>query len=154
VGASYNVNGMFADATEWIGGSVINLGGLPGSLESYASGINDIGQAVGYSGTGSFESAIEWNSGDIVYLGGLPSSQASYALSINDRGQAVGYSLFIPPPGVPEPSTWAMLLLGFAGVGFMGWRRGAKNRSSSMARRIAAVTAAYSSSVRSIVGMA
>ena len=24
---------------------------------------------------------------------------------------------------VPEPSTWAMLLLGFAGIGFMGYRR-------------------------------
>jgi hypothetical protein len=25
-------------------------------------------------------------------------------------------------PGVPEPSTWAMLLLGFAGLGFAGYR--------------------------------
>ena len=25
--------------------------------------------------------------------------------------------------GVPEPSTWAMLLLGFAGIGFMAYRR-------------------------------
>jgi hypothetical protein len=39
-------------------------------------------------------------------------------------------SLFIPgDPGtlsvtaVPEPSTWAMMILGFAGVGFMGYRR-------------------------------
>jgi hypothetical protein len=24
---------------------------------------------------------------------------------------------------VPEPSTWVMLLLGFAGLGFAGWRR-------------------------------
>jgi hypothetical protein len=24
---------------------------------------------------------------------------------------------------VPEPSTWAMLLLGFAGLGYAGWRR-------------------------------
>jgi hypothetical protein len=24
---------------------------------------------------------------------------------------------------VPEPSTWAMLLLGFAGIGFMAYRR-------------------------------
>jgi PEP-CTERM motif len=33
-----------------------------------------------------------------------------------------------PPmqPGVPEPSTWAMLLLGFAGVGFMAYRRKSK----------------------------
>jgi hypothetical protein len=29
---------------------------------------------------------------------------------------------------VPEPSTWAMMLLGFAGVGFMAYRRGAKQR--------------------------
>jgi hypothetical protein len=26
-------------------------------------------------------------------------------------------------PTVPEPSTWAMLLIGFAGIGFAGWRR-------------------------------
>ncbi len=25
--------------------------------------------------------------------------------------------------GVPEPSTWAMMLLGFAGLGFVGYRR-------------------------------
>ncbi|GGI34583.1 hypothetical protein GCM10010987_80090 [Bradyrhizobium guangdongense] len=25
---------------------------------------------------------------------------------------------------VPEPSTWAMLILGFAGVGFIAYRRG------------------------------
>jgi WD40 repeat protein len=28
--------------------------------------------------------------------------------------------------GVPEPSTWAMLLLGFAGIGFMAYRRKSK----------------------------
>jgi hypothetical protein len=27
---------------------------------------------------------------------------------------------------VPEPSTWAMMILGFAGVGFMAYRRKAK----------------------------
>ena len=28
--------------------------------------------------------------------------------------------------GTPEPSTWAMMLLGFAGLGFMAYRRGAR----------------------------
>jgi hypothetical protein len=28
-----------------------------------------------------------------------------------------------PIAGVPEPSTWAMLLIGFAGLGFMAYRR-------------------------------
>jgi outer membrane lipase/esterase len=27
---------------------------------------------------------------------------------------------------VPEPSTWVMLILGFAGIGFMAYRRKAK----------------------------
>jgi hypothetical protein len=33
-----------------------------------------------------------------------------------------------PPPvdGVPEPSTWAMMILGFAGIGFMAYRRKSK----------------------------
>ncbi len=45
-----------------------------------------------------------------------------------------GYTLVADGPGgfgfdlaiggaVPEPSTWAMMLAGFAGLGFMGWRR-------------------------------
>jgi hypothetical protein len=34
-------------------------------------------------------------------------------------------TVITPPvtPGVPEPSTWAMIILGFAGLGFMGYRR-------------------------------
>jgi hypothetical protein len=32
---------------------------------------------------------------------------------------------------VPEPSTWAMMILGFAGVGFMAYRR--KSKSALMA---------------------
>ena len=27
---------------------------------------------------------------------------------------------------IPEPSTWAMMVLGFAGLGFAGYRRGRK----------------------------
>ena len=28
---------------------------------------------------------------------------------------------------MPEPSTWAMMLIGFAGLGFMAYRRTKKN---------------------------
>jgi hypothetical protein len=31
-----------------------------------------------------------------------------------------------PPPTVPEPSTWAMMLLGFAGLGYVGYRTSRK----------------------------
>jgi hypothetical protein len=34
-------------------------------------------------------------------------------------------------PAVPEPSTWAMMLIGFAGVGFIAYRR--KSRPALMA---------------------
>ena len=32
---------------------------------------------------------------------------------------------------VPEPSTWAMMLLGFAGLGFAGYRRAKKDPAPS-----------------------
>jgi PEP-CTERM motif len=35
--------------------------------------------------------------------------------------------------GVPEPSTWAMMLLGFAGVGFMAYRRKHNGQALSVA---------------------
>jgi PEP-CTERM motif len=31
-----------------------------------------------------------------------------------------------PVTAVPEPSTWAMMILGFAGIGFMAYRRKSK----------------------------
>jgi PEP-CTERM motif len=33
-----------------------------------------------------------------------------------------------PPPAVPEPSTWAMMLIGFAGLGYAAARRKAALR--------------------------
>jgi PEP-CTERM motif len=41
-----------------------------------------------------------------------------------------GYTLYLSPgivngvpSSIPEPSTWAMMLAGFGGLGFLGWRR-------------------------------
>jgi PEP-CTERM motif-containing protein len=34
-----------------------------------------------------------------------------------------GPDSFVAILGVPEPSTWAMLILGFAGIGFLAYRR-------------------------------
>jgi hypothetical protein len=38
-----------------------------------------------------------------------------------------------PPIGTPEPATWAMMLLGFAGMGFVGYRRAAGARNAESA---------------------
>jgi hypothetical protein len=34
-----------------------------------------------------------------------------------------------PSAAVPEPSTWAMMMLGFAGLGYAGSRRVVKSRA-------------------------
>ena len=57
---------------------------------------------------------------DPVFGGDLSS------LSVSD---GVGNS----PSAVPEPSTWAMMLLGFAGVGFMAYRRSRKDNNLALA---------------------
>ena len=50
---------------------------------------------------------------------------------LNDKGDIVGFYTsssadavigFVGTP-VPEPRTWAMMLLGFAGLGFLGYRK-------------------------------
>jgi hypothetical protein len=57
-------------------------------------------------------------------------SFASYSCGVACPGSVIdvnGGSLDVTAvAGVPEPSTWAMMLLGFAGVGFMAYRRKSK----------------------------
>jgi hypothetical protein len=36
---------------------------------------------------------------------------------------AIAFDNLTVSTSVPEPSTWAMMLFGFAGLGYMGWRR-------------------------------
>ena len=43
----------------------------------------------------------------------------------------VGGSVFTT--GVPEPSTWALMVLGFMGLGYAGFRRSAKGRAPAVA---------------------
>jgi hypothetical protein len=86
---------------------------LPGAAASDATAINDAEQAVGQSRV----SAAEWIDGAVIEL-----SQVGFAYGINDAGEAVGETAGFPPLPVPEPSTWAMMLAGFAGLAF-GYRR-------------------------------
>jgi hypothetical protein len=56
-----------------------------------------------------------------TYAGG------TFTLALNDLDVSVGGSTnvsgFLIASPVPEPSTWAMIILGFMGVGFMAYRR-------------------------------
>jgi hypothetical protein len=68
--------------------------------------------ASGYSslGTGNFSATVDPTiSIDPTWLASNP----GYTLEFSSNLTAA----------VPEPSAWAMMLLGFAGPGFAGWRR-------------------------------
>lgn len=108
------------------------MGGLPGSSLSEAVGINDAGQVVGFSVVDGITYATEWSGGSVINLGGLPGFTLSTATDINNAGQMVGES---NGSRVPEPSTWAMMLAGFAGLGLAGYRR-AKAGRATLARQL------------------
>jgi hypothetical protein len=75
--------------------------------DTYAISFNLNG---GSSQTG-FYSALSTN-GDITDTGGNGIDVLAYAQA------------GLPPPGtIPEPSTWAMMFIGFAGLGVLGYRR-------------------------------
>jgi probable HAF family extracellular repeat protein len=72
-----------------------NLGVLPGGSDtnSWASGINDAGQVVGYSYAAAGGNAFLWQNGIMTNLGELPGGgDDSFALGINNAGQVVGSS--------------------------------------------------------------
>jgi probable HAF family extracellular repeat protein len=80
---------------------------VPGAAFTDAQGINDLGQVVGYFGdsTGGFSAFVA-------------TPIHGFAMS------ALAVSAIDPPAdAVPEPSTWVMLLLGFTGLGFAGYRQ-------------------------------
>jgi len=79
---------------------------------TWAYGINDLGQIVGVIDQSGF-----------LYTDGTYTTIDGTAYGINDAGQIVGVS------GSPEPSTWAMLLIGFAGIGFSFYRRATERAS-------------------------
>jgi hypothetical protein len=59
---------------------------------------------------------------------GLPSFDATpdeFEVALDSATEDIGSSFnFLQVKGaIPEPSMWAMMLLGFAGLGYAGWRR-------------------------------
>jgi hypothetical protein len=62
--------------------------------------------------------ALDPNNADFV-------TQLTFTGSGNFTGTMTPITTDVPT-AVPEPSTWAMLLLGFAGIGFMAYRRKSK----------------------------
>jgi PEP-CTERM motif len=71
--------------------------------------------------------------GDQLYTGTAAAPDFSGLVSaspITDlfvEGTSIVGTLTVTVAGVPEPSTWAMMLIGFAGLGFTGYRASRKS---------------------------
>jgi hypothetical protein len=65
------------------------------------------------------------------FFGATNASGISSIFIANDSGgievDDLQFGLLSGVRAVPEPSTWAMMILGFVGIGFMGYRRSRKN---------------------------
>jgi PEP-CTERM motif len=120
-------SGVFGEALEYRGISGPNNFGVGG----FAAPNSSSGDAVGL--LGEFTELIvpgHYNSGDPLsetstYLNAtfasLGMTQGTYVWTWGDGDHADTFTIQIGE--VPEPSTWAMMLLGFAGLGYAAVRR-------------------------------
>lgn len=112
--------------TLWTGGKIIDLGVLTEGLNTYARGINNLQQIVGYGSiSNSVPRAILWRDGRMIELPMLEGATKSSAYKINDDGAIVGAmkvaegawnpviwltkdfpDITIIDLGVPEEFTW------------------------------------------------
>jgi hypothetical protein len=77
--------------------------------------------------------------GDAVNVwsnGNVPRAGLSYGVGVTDGTSVIDYQTPVSLAALPEPSTWAMMLLGFGGIGFVMRRR----KSSAKAWRMASVS--------------
>jgi len=61
------------------------------------------------------------HSGNLQIFTNATSFTDPFATITDSDGQS--FQVAVVAPAVPEASTWAMLLLGFTGLGFMAYRR-------------------------------
>jgi hypothetical protein len=122
---------------------------LPCQCFSQSIAINAAGRSVGFSDiAGGGTEAVYWSpQGKATNLGAvLGSAWSDTAVGINNKGDIIGYGEydggrygFLLTPvsttafsaaAAPEPSTWPMLLAGFARLGSGGYRRAKKGQAT------------------------
>jgi hypothetical protein len=107
----------------------------PGPVWSKLGGSSGSCFSAGCGYTGWIQSVFDVPTGGNyeVVLGVTNFLDQAFDTGLAFDGLAIGGVPIEPPgtPGVPEPATWAMMLLGFGGLGFLGWRRTIKVRATA-----------------------
>lgn len=91
-------------------------GGEYQTLPYIAYGINDFGDMVGVNGdlSGDNANGFIFNGSSYIALDDPLSPNATHPFEINDLGDVVGY--YNNVSSVPEPPTWALEVVGLAGI--------------------------------------
>ncbi len=114
----------------------IITGGTVQTLTAFANNnLNNTFQTLTGTFTASSSTTIRF--GD---LGGLANTQANNVDFVLDN---------VSITAVPEPSTWAMMIMGFAGVGFMTYRR---SRKAQLALTALAASVSFNQPLRGQYG--
>jgi len=146
------ISGFFTDnMTDSVDGFVQNgdnftVLSFGNNTTTMAFGLNNENQVVGsyVDGTGTHGFVYNWVTQQLTTINDPNANgnnsfgvEGTIVNGINDKGQLVGFYAdnvngFLANP-VPEPSTWALMALGFAGLGFAGYRK-AKGKGLAFAR--------------------
>jgi hypothetical protein len=100
------------------GGNVLTIDASSGSgdLVTIVGGGNLLGVPLGYHSDSALSDTSTYSNQSFSTLGVTPGAYKwTWGSGVNQN-----FTLVI---GTPEPSTWAMMLLGFAGLGYAGYRR-------------------------------
>jgi CHRD domain-containing protein/PEP-CTERM motif-containing protein len=111
--------------------------GVATTLPSFAGFPLGVTQGTYLSPLFSLQDPTFYNPAFVTLEGGLPQAETALIAGIeNEQAYFNIHTTQFPggeirtqllpegvPGGVPEPSTWAMMLVGFAGLGYAGYRR-------------------------------
>ncbi len=104
------------------GAAFVGVDYVTGTKTWSVSEIDTAGSVVNYSGPGIVSSfVLDFNIPDNFIV-----SDNTVQISDGTNVIACNFCVNFTNASVPEPSTWAMTLLGFAGLGFVGYRQGQK----------------------------
>ncbi len=95
--------------------------------------INGTGHNYAWNDLASAETFFSHDTLDFGPYSGNLSLQLYWSLTSQSPGDGFGFDYAIgnyQVSAVPEPSTWAMMIIGFAGLGFMSWRKVRSSKAS------------------------